>query len=258
MKRAAAFLVSVGAAVALNFNGLGQNPPAISQPKPDAEAQALVRDLLAQKPAKTAVVQGVLKTRNDDTKQRAEIKVTYTTQPGEESWRGIYETQATSQHGVEKLVVVHQGKTPSQYLYTRTSDPKNPTAKPSLLSGPAAAIPFAGTDFWLSDLGLEFLHWPEQRLIRNAKITMKLGRSCYLLESINPAPTGSNYARVISWIDRETGGLIYTEAFDQPGKRRPFKIFSLKRFAKNQVKEMEIQNERTNSRTRLEFSFDEN
>ena len=258
MKRAVPFLIAAGTAVVLSLDGLGQNSPGLAQPKPDAEAQALVRDLLAQKPAKAAVVQGVLKTRNDDTKQRAEIKVTYTIELGEDGWRGIYEAQASPGHGVEKLMVIHQGETPNQYLYTQIHDPKNPPGQPSSLSGRAAAIPFAGTDFWLSDLGLEFLHWPEQRLIRNAKITMKLGRSCYLLESSNPTPAGSNYDRVVSWIDRETGGLIYAEAFDQPGKRRPFKVFALKRFAKNQVTEMEIQNDRTNSRTRLEFSIDEN
>jgi hypothetical protein len=34
------------------------------------------------------------------------------------------------------------------------------------LGGDATMIPFAGSDFWVADLGLEFLHWPKQLLLR--------------------------------------------------------------------------------------------
>ena len=34
--------------------------------------------------------------------------------------------------------------------------------------------PFAGSDFWVADLGLEFFHWPEQKVLPN---TTNLKRS---------------------------------------------------------------------------------
>lgn len=246
-------LVSCAVSAVAVLRSFGQSSsPAPS--KADREAQSLVRDLLAQIPTKSTVITGSLRTTDADSR-RGEVKVTFTVQPGTNGWLGIFETTGTNRIGFEKLVVMHGVDQPNRYLYTRVRDLQNPTAAAVTLSGPEAAIPFAGTDFWLSDLGWEFLHWPEQRLVRNAKITMKLGRSCWIMESVNPRPTETDYARVISWIDRESGGLIYAEAFDS--QRRLHKVFSLKRFAKNQVKEMGIDNRKADSRTRLEFSFDE-
>ena len=113
------------------------------------------------------------------------------------------------------------------------------------LSGEEAAVSFAGSDFWLTDLGMEFLHWPEQRLVRDAKITMRLGRPCKVVESKNPRPAEGAYSRVVSWIDSELGNLIYAEAYDLQNKR--YKVFSLKGFKKVngrwQVKDMELRND---------------
>ena len=118
-------------------------------------------------------------------------------------------------------------------------------------------MPFAGTDFWLTDLGLEFLHWPQQRLVKDAKITMRLGRPCKVLESTNPRPVEGVYGRVISWIDSELGNLIYAEAYDVQNKR--YKVFSLNGFKKVngrwQVKDMVLRDDKADSRTHLEFSF---
>ena len=47
------------------------------------------------------------------------------------------------------------------------------------LSGDGTMIPFVGSDFWLGDLGLEFFHWPEQKVLkkefhRNCACTLSL------------------------------------------------------------------------------------
>jgi hypothetical protein len=127
------------------------------------------------------------------------------------------------------------------------------------LTGSEANVSLAGSDFWLSDLGMEFLHWPEQHFLRDAKITLRFGRPCKVLESINLQPSEGQYARVVSWIDSEMGSIIRAESWGADGKR--FKTFELKHFVKVngrwQVKDMEIQNERADSRTRLEFNFQE-
>ena len=71
------------------------------------------------------------------------------------------------------------------------------------------------------------------------------------------APQG-NYARVISWVDKESGGIILAEGYDHANKL--LKEFSIGKVTKVegqwQLEEMEIRNVQTRSRTRLEFDFD--
>ena len=116
--------------------------------------------------------------------------------------------------------------------------------------------PFAGSDFWLCDLGLEFFHWPDQKILPNPT-SLTRGRSYSLLESTNPDPGTNGYSRVRSWIDKETGGILKAEAYDARGKL--LKEFSPKSFKKVngqwQLQEMEIDNVQTGSRTRLEFDL---
>lgn len=86
---------------------------------------------------------------------------------------------------------------------------------------------------------------------------MKRGRAYTLLESTNPDPSINGYSRVLSWIDKETGGILQAEAYDIHGK--PLKEFEPKSFKKVdgqwQLQEMEIRNVQTGSRTRLEFDL---
>jgi len=112
------------------------------------------------------------------------------------------------------------------------------------------------SDFWLCDLGLEFFHWPGQKVLPHTT-TLKRGREYTLLESTNPNPTTNGYSRVVSWIDKETGGILEAEASDATGKL--LKDFAPKSFKKVngqwELQEMEIRNVQTGSRTRLEFDL---
>jgi hypothetical protein len=223
----------------------------------DAEAQALVRELLEQRPARETTIQGVLKMRDDRRRQRREAPITYTVQLDEEGWRSVYRADPLHPYGPEVLIVHHHPELPNRYEYIQVS-PDGQRKNKMVLSGNEAALPFAGSDYWLTDLGLEFLHWPDQRLVRDAKITMRLGRPTRVLASYNPIPTAGNYSRVVSWIDAELGHLIYAEAYDINDRR--YKVFSLKGFKRVggrwQVRDMELRNERTDSRTRIEFFFE--
>ena len=109
----------------------------------------------------------------------------------------------------------------------------------------------------LADLGLEFLHWPEQRLVKNE---MRRGRSCKVLESTNPQPGKGAYSRVRSWIDSESAQLIRAEAYDSENRLlKEFSVGSVKKVrGRWELKDMEIRNEQTDSLTRLEFDLDEN
>jgi hypothetical protein len=121
-------------------------------------------------------------------------------------------------------------------------------------------VPFVNTDFWLADLGLDFLHWPEQRLVPDAKITMRKSTPCKVLDSLNPRASdasGPGYARVRSWVAIENGGLVYAEAYDRHNKL--LKVFEISNVEKVnghwELKEMKIRNEQTDSVTRLEFDL---
>jgi hypothetical protein len=77
------------------------------------------------------------------------------------------------------------------------------------------------------------------------------------LESTNPDPSTNSYLRVVSWIDSESGGIVQAWAYDSNNKL--FKEFYPKDFKKIngqwQVEEMDIENDQTGSRTRLEFDL---
>lgn len=123
-----------------------------------------------------------------------------------------------------------------------------------IISGRQLDAPFAGSDFWRSDLGLEFFHWPEQRVL---KWEMKRSFGCKVLESKNPNPTPGSYSRVLSWIHDDTGALIQAEAYDTRGKLlkefRPTETEKVN--GRHELKEMEIENTQTGSTTRLEFDL---
>ncbi len=126
--------------------------------------------------------------------------------------------------------------------------------KAMALSGSNTTIPFANSDFWICDLGLEFLHWPGQKILRGDTAR---GRLCKVLESTNPDPSTNGYSRVLSWIDNETLGIVEARAYDANGKL--FKEFYPKDFKKVdgqwQVGSMEIDNVQTRSRTQLVFDL---
>jgi hypothetical protein len=107
----------------------------------------------------------------------------------------------------------------------------------------------------VADLGLEFLHWPQQKLSRKE---MRRSRFCDVLESVNPQPAAHSYSRVVSWIEQEPPhGIVHAEAFDAIGER--IKQFDPKEFEKvqgqYQLQEMEIRSRKGGSRTSIEFDL---
>lgn len=123
-----------------------------------------------------------------------------------------------------------------------------------VLSGNQLDVSFAGSGFWLSDLGLELFNWPEQRV---PKWEVKRTVGCKVLESRNPNPEPGAYSRVVSWIHDESLGIVQAEAYDANGKLlkefRPTELQKVK--GRRELKEMEIENVQTGSTTRLEFDL---
>lgn len=114
---------------------------------------------------------------------------------------------------------------------------------------------FAGTDFWIADLGLEFFYWPKQRLLKEAKIKMRKGISCFVLQSEQPAPDAMGYTRVRSWISRDHGGLIYAEAYAPNGTRlKTFEVADVEKIEGEwRIKELRIRDSIARSTTELIF-----
>lgn len=218
------------------------------------EGSALALELRSQRPAEPFETTGVLKLRDPRGRWQAEVPVRMDVRPAGAGWETCYEAWPTNQAPSETLCVTHALDRPNRYDHRHgarnAAGPVNRT-----LAGPEAGVPFAGSEFWLSDLGLEFLHWPQQRIL---KTEMRKGRSCKVLESVTPEPAPGGYARVLSWIDIEHRGLVRAEAYDAQGKL--FKEFSIGSFKKVdgrwQLKSMEIRNEQTDARTRLEFDLE--
>jgi len=225
-------------------------PPGVD---PVAGGQALAEKLRSSAPAEDAEFSGMLNIRRRDGQSSA-IPVTCKITTGQPSWQVVYETRNAGGTAAEKLVIVHKAGQPNEYLHARAAAGEAP-GPPARLGPEQIATPLAGSDFWLMDLGLEFFHWPRQRIV---KTEMRKSRSCDVLESINPHPAPRGYARVVSWLDKETGGPIMAEAYDQQNKL--VKEFSLGKVGKVdgqwQLKKMEIRDVKSNSRTTLEFDLD--
>ena len=164
-----------------------------------------------------------------------------------------YEQRVSSEQGV-----ISKGPGSRAFALDQHGMPVKPGATHSsvtlAVAGQGVFAPFAGSDFWVADLGLEFFHWPAQTILRHE---MRRGRSCQVLESTNPNPAPGSYTRVVSWIDHETLGIVQAEAYDAKG--RLLKEFFPKSFKKVngqwELQEMEIRNDQTWSHTWLEFDL---
>ena len=216
--------------------------------------EELAQKLRSSVPAENAEYKGVLRIRRRDADPET-VPLVCRIRVGGSNWQAIYETSPTGQAAAEKLVIVHRPDRPNEYLYARGTRAGGPPGEPVPLARAQAAISLAGSDFWLLDLGLDFLHGPSQRVI---KTEMRKGRVCQVLESVNTQLPPPAYARVVSWLDKETGGPLLVEAYDREDKL--VKEFSIRSFKKVeghwQLQEMEIRSSQTGSRTRIEFDLD--
>lgn len=233
------------------------------------QGRALAQEILFQRPAENTINTGTLQIR-DGSRNRSEVPIVCRTVVSVSvantdiiipDWQTFYQATLTNQ--TEYLRVIHATNLINFYSYsTNASDPVVLGDIPLVghlfgshqVSGPALMSPFANSDFWIGDLGLEFFHWPEQKILKHE---LRRSHACTVLESTNPNPSTNGYSRVVSWIDNESGGIIHAEAYDF--KNKLLKEFDPKSFKKVngqwQVQSMEILNDQTGSRTWLEFDL---
>lgn len=207
-----------------------------------SEGQRIAAETRSLSPKSSSTNTAVLRIYTTSRKLRAEIPVTIRTTIADDQWHTDY----TSGDGL-RFRVSRSPNTPSRYAAGRETGQLQPTS--NLL------VPFAGSDFWLVDLGLDFFHWPEQRLLSKEQ---RRGEACFVLESTPLKPAAGGYSRVLTWLDQGTLGIVAAEAYDARGKL--LKEFQPKSFKKVngqwQLKEMEIRNEQTDTRTSLVFDVE--
>jgi hypothetical protein len=252
------FLPLLLASAAVCF-GQRQNEPRPSPLDPvlaEREARALVAEMLAQKPEQSTTNTGRVRIRDAAGKER-DIPVRFEITARPTDWVSVYETlPSDGSSGGMKLTVIHSGERPNQYQLTDPAQAGATNGVPRDLAPDQTMIPFAGSDFWVADLGLEFLHWPRQRLLERNAISHH--KACRKLESVNPAPVPGGYARVVSWITIEQPhGIVHADAYDTQGKL--LKLFDPTALEKvqgdYQLEEMEMRNKQTGSHTWIKFNL---
>jgi hypothetical protein len=220
----------------------------------EIQGHQLAQQLCEAQPAENFTNAGILQIRNSNgsrTNLNFQGQVTVT----KSNWQSAYVVTLKSKAGVPDSIWLAINNSSREQSHEYIFKPAGHCIPVALKDG-ETMIPFAGSDFWVADLGLEFFHWPQQKILPHTT-NLKRGQSYTLLESTNPNPTTNGYSRVLSWIDKESGGILEAEAYDFNGKL--LKDFAPKSFKKVngqwELQEMEIRNVQTGSRTRLEFDL---
>ena len=223
----------------------------IDEPASGEELAARLRSL---QPAKMSEITGTLKIRAGSV--RKDVPFLLRIEPSANDWKTTYEIPGTVDTVAETFVVIHRASGSNDYFFARAPHSGDKVGDLQPMAAEQTAIPLAGSDFWLGDLALDFLRWPQQRKLKGE---MRLGQPCYVLESANPV--AKEVVRVKSWIakEAEAPAILVAEAFDAKGKQ--VKEFTIsggglrKVNGQYQLEEMKIRNYKTGSQTILKFNL---
>jgi len=208
----------------------------------DDEGQELALTLRQQRPAHNTTNRAILKVRDADFRRRT-VPLTVVATVGADQWMMDY---LAVTNGVTNQLTIQHRENQSPVYIARVGGGTVESVPAKTLSRVETLQPFAGTDFWVCDLGLEFLFWPEQRILRSEPHS---GVMCRVLESRNPQADG--YARVVSWIEPKHLALLGAEGNDSKG--RVLKTFSVSSVSREGVREMKMRDQRTDSVTELAY-----
>ncbi len=209
--------------------------------------QSLAHELRSAGPAEASEFTGVLKIRKPGFTNSVPIACKIETRP--DGWTVTYETKGGGNQPPQRLAIKHAPNKPNVYLYAEGKAELRELARHEL------NLPMAGSDFWLIDLGLDFLFWPDQRV---TGVEMRRNRSCRILQSRDPKPISAGYSRVLSWVDVEYSGIIMAEAYDAKDDKllKEFKIGSFKKVkGKFELQDMQIENRKAKTETKLQFDL---
>ncbi len=196
----------------------------------------LAEKICSAMPTNDSEIRGTLQIESNSGRVQMPVVCQVHVNTDEGRWETVYQTLPTNQPSGARLVIIHHADGPNQYVYGGNAE----------LPG-ASDVPFAGSDFSIGELGLEFLHWPGQSQLRSET---KLSRACYVLESTNAAAQG--VVRIKTWIDQESLSPLYAEGFDRDGAK--LKEFTLGG-SSSRVEKLDIHNKKTHSHTILKLDL---
>lgn len=221
----------------------------VAAPKDDLaimEGKALAWDLISMAPPQALTNSGTLLIK-DKNRSSVTVPVSIVIVPQGTNWTTTYQTRTKDTNYSARLVIHHTSGQTNRYEWESGAASGLIT-----LTADKLMMPFAGSDFWVADLGLEFLHWPGQKVLRKE---LRRGQSCHVLESTQTSPVAAGYVKVVSWIDIDTGGIVDAYAYDSAGKE--FKHFYPRSFRKvegrYELKRIDITSPQSGSTTTLNF-----
>lgn len=228
-------------------------PAQETYPTGPAAGRELAAALCSMRPVQDTDWRGTMKI-SGRTQKVAPVPVTCRTTSDDSTWSVTYVTGSTNGSLAEKLEIKFSTNAPPQYFYARAASPGEPPGELKPLAGAEADVPFGPSDFWLSDLGFEFYHWPDQNRLKGV---MRRGRPCYVLECTNPHPAPAGYGRVDVWIEKESGAPLEADTYGADGKIfKHFELGSVRKVGdRYELQDLEIINRRTGSRTHLVFDL---
>ena len=130
----------------------------------EKQARTLLKEMLAQKPDENSIKSGVLKIRDGKGDER-EVPVRIEVRASATNWLSIYEATPSNAADAMRLTVIHPDQRPNEYRVVQSAQTSATNSTQGNLPPSDLMAPFAGSDFWIVDLGLEFLHWPRHRLL---------------------------------------------------------------------------------------------
>ncbi len=188
----------------------------------EATAEAAGREwaqkLRSVAPEQSSTNRAILKIRSRE--GRRQVPVTVVTVPGKDRWTVEYRAGEGGDKGQREVSKILYSAEAAPLFEARIGGEGKPEVHEGRTAGERA---IAGSDFLLRELGMEFLHWPEQR-IRGRELSN--GRWCQVLESVSKKPDGP--ASVRSWIDEKLGVVLSAEVYDSRNVR--IKHFSITQF----------------------------
>ena len=248
-------LFVISATVCFGQRNADSRPAPLDPQSAVQDAKALVAEMLALVPERSTTNVGSVQIRDAEDKER-EFSVRFEVTVTPTNWTSSYEVlPSAGAPAPSRLDIIRAPGQPNRYELSESAaaGATNAAHVRRVLSRAEIMAPFAGSDFWISDLGLEFLHWPDQRL--RQKNVIRHSKACHVLVSSNPKPEPGGYSRVESWVIIDgPPGIVHADAYNANGER--LKSFDPKSFnrAKGELEEMEMRNSKTGSRTVIRFN----
>lgn len=203
-----------------------------------SDGERLATRLREMRPERALTNYAVLKIRGSE--GRKSVPVIIYTVPNTNGWEVRYEVSAPASRA-EVLSIQHTVNRPPFY--------KSNGMETNELKNYQRGIRFAGSDFYREDLGMEFLHWKNQRVIGRE---LSNGRICDILESRADGP--EIYKSVRSWVDVRLGVILSAEAYDERQIRlKQFSVTHFREVEDQWIFSLSIVDSRTGTKTELSY-----